>query len=82
MKTYLVSWEIELDAEDEKSAARKAHRIMQDPDSIATVFSVQQVIQGKKLKAVQIDLDTDVGLCEKCGQSFFSHNDDGSCVED
>jgi hypothetical protein len=20
--------------------------------------------------------------CEKCGQSFFSHNDDGSCVED
>ena len=38
---YLVTWEIEIeDVESALAAALEAHRIMLDPDSIATVFAV------------------------------------------
>lgn len=40
MKTYLVVWEIELEAETPEDAARKAREIQLDPDSAATFFSV------------------------------------------
>jgi hypothetical protein len=40
MTTYHVIWEIDLDAETPKEAAKKALSIHRDPDSIATVFHV------------------------------------------
>lgn len=40
MNHYLVTWEIELDAETPEEAARKALEIQRDPNSIATVFDV------------------------------------------
>lgn len=40
MKTYLVTWEIELDAETPEAAARAALAIQRDPNSLATVFNV------------------------------------------
>lgn len=46
MNTYLVTWEITIDAESPKEAAEKALSIQRNPSSIATVFSVE-------------DLDTD-----------------------
>jgi hypothetical protein len=41
MKGYLVTWEIELDADSPEAAARLALEIQRDPNSIATVFQVQ-----------------------------------------
>ena len=40
MKTYLVTWEIEIDADSPEAAAQKALRIQRDETSIATVFKV------------------------------------------
>jgi hypothetical protein len=39
-KSYVVTWEIELDAESPLEAAREAQRIQRDPKSIASVFDV------------------------------------------
>ena len=40
MKTYLVKWTIDIDAETMNEAVRKARTIQQDSKSIATVFEV------------------------------------------
>lgn len=40
MAEYLVSWEIELDADSPLDAAKLALEIHRDPTSIATVFDV------------------------------------------
>lgn len=42
MKTWIVKWEIEVDAENELEAAMKAREIQRDPASIATVFEVEE----------------------------------------
>lgn len=42
MKNYLVIWEIEISADSPESAALEAFRAQQDPDTIATVFEVQE----------------------------------------
>lgn len=41
MHYYLVTWQIELEAESPEDAARQALAIHRDPDSAATVFDVQ-----------------------------------------
>jgi len=38
---YLVKWEIEIDADSPREAAQKALAIQRDPNSIATVFAVE-----------------------------------------
>lgn len=38
---YLVTWQINIDAPDPEQAARLALEIMQDKESIATVFTVK-----------------------------------------
>lgn len=40
MKTYLVTWEIDIDADSPEAAAREALRIQRDAASSATVFRV------------------------------------------
>lgn len=40
MKTYVVTWTIDIDAESDLDAARQALEIQRDPHSIATVFSM------------------------------------------
>lgn len=42
VKTYLVSWEIEIDAESPQAAAKQAFQIQQHPETKATVFVVQE----------------------------------------
>lgn len=37
---YLVTWEIDIDADSPKEAAEKARHIQLDPESMATVFEV------------------------------------------
>lgn len=52
MGTYLVNWNIELDAKTPREAAEKALGIQRDPESIATFF---EVWDGNK--TVKIDLE-------------------------
>ncbi len=40
MKTYRVSWEIDIAADSPRGAAEKAQAIQRDPESLATVFDV------------------------------------------
>jgi len=42
MKTYTVTWEIEVNASSPKVAAKQAFRIMQKPGTTATVFLVKE----------------------------------------
>jgi len=42
MPTYKVTWEIEIDAENPLDACREAREIQQDPESIATIFEVNE----------------------------------------
>jgi hypothetical protein len=58
-------------------------------------FSIVKLQNGKKViyqsgmpdniwycKEDEGDFLNELGICEKCFESFISHNDDGSCVED
>jgi hypothetical protein len=40
IRTYRVTWEIDIDATSPKAAAKKAREYQIDPDSTATVFDV------------------------------------------
>jgi hypothetical protein len=42
MTTYLVTWTIDIEADSPREAAVAALRIQRDPESIATVFKVQE----------------------------------------
>ena len=44
MKSYRVTWMIELDAESPVQAAELALEIQRDPGSIATIFGVQEIV--------------------------------------
>ena len=46
MRTYRVTWELEMDAEDPRAAAKQCLLIMRDPGSVATVFTVEEVEGG------------------------------------
>lgn len=41
MPTYRVTWEIDIDADSPRAAAERAQEMMRDPESIATVFKVE-----------------------------------------
>ena len=56
MKSYRVTWEIDLDATSPRAAAREALRIQRDPESIATVFSVRETKSEIPLDDEVIDL--------------------------
>jgi len=43
MKSYLVTWEMEFDAETPEEAARQALTVHRDPESLATVFTVLEI---------------------------------------
>lgn len=54
MKTYHITWTIEIDADSSIDAACMALDIQRDPTSVATVFMVRDVQTGNETK---IDLD-------------------------
>ncbi len=43
MKTYIVTWSIDIDAESPEEAAEQALQIQRDYDSFATEFEVKDV---------------------------------------
>lgn len=70
MPTYHVSWEIEIDAENPRDAAKQALAIQRDPHSLATVFQVLEF--DTEQDAVTIDLQDATVECFDCGLEFAS----------
>ena len=63
MTSYLVTWEIDIEAEDEIDAAYEAREIMQDKDSEALSFIVRSAmntvgvdVSSTTFKTVDVDL--------------------------
>ena len=56
MKSFRVSWEIDVDAKSPRAAAQEALRIQRDPESTATVFSVRETKSEIPLDDEVIDL--------------------------
>lgn len=54
MKTYRVSWEIDIDAESPRAAAEKAQAIQRDPESLATVFDVIEM-DGDTIQRIDLE---------------------------
>lgn len=54
MPSYLVTWEIDVDADDPVQAALEAYRLMRAPDSLANVFDVIECDSDGE--AVRVDL--------------------------
>ena len=52
MPEFLVTWQIDIEADNAKEAAEKALEIMKDPESIATVFEIE--IKRRKLYTLLI----------------------------
>jgi len=46
-KTYVVTWEMDIEAETPEAAAAKALEIHRDPESIATMFDVHDMTTGE-----------------------------------
>lgn len=53
-RTYRVTWTIEVEADYARAAARRALEIQRNPESIATVFEVEDIETGK---THTVDLD-------------------------
>jgi len=47
MKTYRVTWEIDIEAKTAEEAAQKALAVQRDAESIATVFTVANTAETK-----------------------------------
>lgn len=64
MPDYLVTWQINIEADDPEDAAIEAQRIQRNPESTATCFDVQEVRQfGGVVRygdPVQVDLEVDL----------------------
>ena len=57
LKTYKVTWEIELDATSPREAAELALEIQRDPFSTATVFTVFTVVDVYDMRAWEETID-------------------------
>lgn len=60
MPTYHVRWSIDIPAVSAEAAAGEALRIQRDPDGIATVFGVRELLSESPRRLgreVEIDLD-------------------------
>lgn len=66
MTDFRVQWVIDVDADCHEAAGMMAQQVMRDPQSIATVFTVEDP------KGVQVVVDCDKGICTilSDGRSF------------
>ncbi len=58
MKRYLVTWGIEVEADTSEDAARQAFFSHRDPDSIATVYEVQEKTKDGLTEKVLVDIQS------------------------
>lgn len=60
MPSYLVTWEIDIDAETAHDAARQAHEIVRRPDTSANVYKV--IEHDGNGEAVTVDLEDEPAI--------------------
>lgn len=73
MKSYVVNWEIELEAANPIEAAKLALAIQRDSDSVAAVFDVSE--RSKPLAHFEVDLlerNPRTCICTSCGSSCYT----------
>ena len=56
MKTYLVQWEIEIDADSPQQAARLAREIQLDPKNVADHFTVWDTTKDEWADPTDVDV--------------------------
>lgn len=56
MKSYLVTWRIDIEADSPEEAAAQALIIQRDAESIATCFEVLEVDESTNREPVTVDL--------------------------
>jgi hypothetical protein len=60
MKTYVVEWSMEFEAETSEDAARQALAVHRNPESIATVFDVLEADgSGEAIRVDVTELDNE-----------------------
>lgn len=59
-REYTVTWAIEVYADTPEEAAREALRIQRDPESMATVFTVQAFPDGGSVNIDLEDIDAQI----------------------
>ena len=59
MKSFRVYWEIDLEANSPRQAAKKALEIHRDPASIATVFIVRKLRRAKTIDSAYLPIFPD-----------------------
>lgn len=69
MPKYLVVWKMEIEADDERSAAKKALAIHRDEESIATVFSVSDGDQETVVDLMDGRFEN-YYACPECGETW------------
>lgn len=60
MPSYLVTWEIDIDADTAHEAARQAHEIVCRPDTLANVYKV--IEHDSNGEAVTVDLEEETNV--------------------
>ncbi|MEN5275793.1 hypothetical protein ABE527_02470 [Brucella sp. TWI432] len=70
MPRYLVSWEIDIDADTAHEAARQAHEIVRRHDTTANVYKV--IEHDRNGEAVTVDLEEDNQAPPVYLQAFIS----------
>jgi len=59
MTNYLVTWEIDMEAETPREAAERALKITRDPESIGTVFKVCDAKQEYVIDLLEEEEESD-----------------------
>ncbi len=81
MKSYKVTWDIDIDADSPREAALKAQVIQRDPQSTATCFDVFEQVEYTSRRGfteaedgmqVHVDLSEPYHVCDNCGACFTS----------
>ena len=58
MKEYLITWQIEIEADTPEEAVKEALKIQRDPKSTAVIFEAQEQLEsGEWGDSITVDLD-------------------------
>jgi hypothetical protein len=79
MEHYLVTWDIDIDADSPKEAAEKALVIQRDPESVATVFRIED--DDRNSHTVDLDEEPVFWLHAPDGMKIPAYRTNGNANE-
>ena len=81
MADYLVTWQIDIEADSYREAAEQALVIQRDPDSTATVFDVHRKRTGHfvrvDLQFKCLDCETEFATADGLNEHVDAHHNEG-----